>query len=112
MRMIKLNRPHLMNNVGEINLIYRLIHQLHNTKLPGQHTAGSSASHSDSSSSFKSTNEESDHISKKFALTSTPPNNNTDVYIEKQEAQDQTNEPSYPIVSEVDCRPKVYPLTV
>ena len=110
MRMIKLNRPHLMNNIGEINLIYRLIHQLHNTKLPGQHTAGSS--HSDSSSSFKSTNEESDHISEKFALTSTPPNNNTDVYIEKLQFQDQTNEPSYPIVSEVDCRPKVYPLTV
>ena len=110
--MIKLNRPHLMNNVGEINLIYRSIHQLHNTKLPGQHSAGSSASHSDSSSSFKSTNEESDHICELFALTSTPPNNNTDVYIEKQEAQDQTNEPSYPIVSEVDCRPKVYPLTV
>ena len=101
-----------MNNVGEINLIYRSIHQLHNTKLPGQHTAGSRASHSDSSSSFKSTNEESDHISKKFALTSTPPNNNTDVYIEKQEAQDQTNKPNYPIVSEVGCRPKVYPLTV
>ena len=50
MRMIKLNRPRLMNNVGEINLIYRLIHQLNNTKLLEQHTAGSSASHSDSRS--------------------------------------------------------------
>lgn len=111
--MIKLNRPHLIADTGEINLIYKLIHHLNKTGTEELESTESQQSENDGDSrSFEVTLAGTEFETDKADHPATLHSSDTKLHDDKQVTNMQAHTSTALNSTELDCRPKVYPARV